>query len=272
MIKRRLILGIGTVLLVIGLAGLGLVQTGVIYPPVSAGAISLSQVKSPEPAAGGGEKSKGPIEQTAADRAGSPALSPQPGGKLETSASASVDVQAPARQMFEKPVPVPQLKKGGGGYPIPQPGSEVQTPRLAKKLGQAHIKTPDRQPASKRYVRKSEPMRYARKAPEAQRAGRHKGPVVIRFRFDPDHNDRLNVARVHLGDKIRVKVQRVGPVNRRVYFTFSRDPDSLQGAVLELKTMYSFEAPSYRHDRGYYVIEVKIYPDNRWNIMPRSFV
>ena len=28
----------------------------------------------------------------------------------------------------------------------------------------------------------------------------------------------------------------------------------------------------YPYERGYYVIEMKIYPGNRWNIKPRSFV
>jgi hypothetical protein len=108
---------------------------------------------------------------------------------------------------------------------------------------------------------------HARKAP-----ARQKGPVVIRFNFDPAQGRRLDVAQVHLGDRIRVKVHRVGQVDRRVFFTFLRDLDSPQGALLELETMYSFERAAYGRGRGYYVIEVKIYPGNRWNIMPRSFV
>jgi hypothetical protein len=78
---------------------------------------------------------------------------------------------------------------------------------------------------------------------------------------------------VHLGDRIRVYVQQVGPVDRRVYFTFSESLNSTQGAVLELETMRWFEPPvMYRPVQGYYVIEIRIYPNNRWNIPPRSFV
>ena len=96
---------------------------------------------------------------------------------------------------------------------------------------------------------------------------------MIRFKFDPARNRRLDVAQVHLGDKIRVKVRQVGYVGRRVYFTYSRSLNSPQGAVLKLETMYPFEHPVIsRRYQGYYVIEVKIYPGNRWNTKPRSFV
>jgi len=96
---------------------------------------------------------------------------------------------------------------------------------------------------------------------------------VIRFNFDPARDRGLNVAQVHSGDKIRVKWRRVGQVDSGVYFTFSRNINSPKGAVLKLKTRYSFDRPvMYRADRGYYVIEVKIYPGNRWNIKPRRFV
>ena len=95
---------------------------------------------------------------------------------------------------------------------------------------------------------------------------------MIKFKFDPELKSGLHVAQVHLGDKIRVNVHRVGQVNRRVYFTFLRALDSPQGALLELKTMSSFERVASRRAGGYYKVEVKIYPGNRWNIMPRSFV
>jgi hypothetical protein len=98
-------------------------------------------------------------------------------------------------------------------------------------------------------------------------------PIVIRFTFDPERNRPFDVASVHLGDRVRVKVRQVGQVSRRVYFTFSRGLNSPRGALLELKTMYSFERPAYfREGGGYYVIQVLIYPDNRWRIMPRSLV
>jgi hypothetical protein len=60
----------------------------------------------------------------------------------------------------------------------------------------------------------------------------------------------------------------------RVYLTYSRNPDSKEGALVKVGTGH----PMYRsvdynpRERGYYVIEMKIYPGNRWNIKPRSFV
>jgi hypothetical protein len=132
----------------------------------------------------------------------------------------------------------------------------------------AHLKS-----ISKRHAGKSQSKSYAGKSPPSRReSGAHDGPVVIKFNFDPALKRRLDIAQVHLGDRIRVNVRRVGDVNREVYFTFQEDLDSPQGALRELKTMQPFERADYRRSRGYYTIEVKIYPGNRWNIMPRSYV
>ena len=231
MIKRGVIIVIGSVIMAGGLTGLALLQTGVIYPPASINRVNLPEVKSLEP--------------------------PPPSG---SGPSAQGEQQAPSEDLGPpKTATAPQAGKGERRY---QGQAQAEQPRTTPKSAEI-----DRQ---RRLAHgKSESERFAQKAPSAQTTK----PVVIKFNFDPARNRRLDVAQVHLGDKIRVKVRQVGHVGRRVYFTYSRSINSPQGAVLKLETMYSFERRVIsRRDRGYYVIEVKIYPGNRWNTKPRSFV
>lgn len=264
MIKRGVIIGIGTVILVIGLTGLGLLQTGVIYP---------TEVKSLEIAAPTGQQSQCPVDQTA--QASAPA--PQIGVSPDTETGAEPGVQGPqppsGELAGEKPVQVPQAGKGERRYPkqdqVAHPrSSPVQTQR---ELSQGPETTRELKAGEKRRLahHESESKRYAHKRSPAHSAQ----PVVIRFNFDPAQDRALNVAHVHSGDKIRVKLRRVGQVDSRIYFTVSRSINSPKGAVLKVKTRYAFDqSDMYRTDRGYYVIEVTIYPGNRWNIKPRSFV
>lgn len=265
MIKSGVIIGIGTVILAIGLSGLGLLQTGVIHP---------TEVKLPEPATS--QQSQGPVNQTASAVAPAPQSGVGPGTQTGANpAESSLQrPQPPSGDLAaEEPVPVPQAGKGERRYPnqdqfarfrsspvqiqsdLSQDAKTTRAPNCDEKRRQAHLK--------------SESERYARKTPPAHSAH----PVVIRFNFDPARDRGLNVAQVHSGDKIRVKWRQVGQVDRSVYFTFSKNINSPKGAVLKLETRRSFDHPAmYRTDRGYYVIEVKIYPGNRWNIKPRSFV
>jgi hypothetical protein len=290
-IKRGAIIGIGTVILVIGLTGLGLLQTGVIYP---------TEEKSLETAPATGQQSPGPVAQTAPPAAPAPQSGVSPGTKT----GAEPGVQGPrppsADLSAEKPLPVPQAGKGERRYPkqdqfvqSPPPRDQVrsrpsQGVKITQKLKlddnrrQARLKSELKRNAAKseakRHAAKSQVKRSTAKAQSRHYAGKTPAahtaqPVVIRFNFDPAQHRNLNVAQVHLGDKIRVKLQQVGQVDRMVYFTYSSNINSQQGAVLKLETMYSFQRPvTYRADRGYYVVEVKIYPGNRWNIKPRRFV
>ncbi len=265
MIKRGAIIGIGTVILVVGLSGLGLLQTGVIHP---------TEVKLPEPATS--QQSQGPVNQTAPGAAPAPQSGVGPGTQAGTdlAKSALQEHQPPSGDLAaEEPVQVPEAGKGERRYPkedqfahprsspvqiqseLSQNAKTTRAPKCNEKRSQAHLK--------------SESERYARKTPPAHSAR----PLVIKFNFDPARDRGLNVAQVHSGDKIRVKWRRVGQVDSRVYFTFSRNINSPKGAVLKLKTRRWFDRPvMYGADRGYYAIEVKIYPGNRWNIKPRSFV
>jgi hypothetical protein len=256
-IKRGVIIGIGTVFLVIGLTGLGLLQTGVIYPPASTGPASLPEIKQLEQTPG---SARSQAEQAVQQP------SPAQGGQQAQSGTTPSEKPAPQEGKGSEQAKAAPEKAGGPG---PQARKEKFDENRLRALLKSEPKPNARKPESKRYAGKTEPKRHASKAAPANTSK----PVVIRFNFDPAHDRRLNVARVHLGDKIRVKVRRIGQVDRRVFLTFSESLNSTQGAVLKLLTMPAFESPvMYRPDHGYYVIEIKIYPNNRWNITPRSFV
>ena len=111
MITRGAIIGIGTVILVIGLSGLGLLQTGVFHP---------TEVKSPEPASS--QQSQGPVNQTETSTAPAPQAGVEPG----TPSGPNLPESAPQGSQpqsgdlaVEKPVPSPggqrreQLSKTG---------------------------------------------------------------------------------------------------------------------------------------------------------------
>ncbi len=252
--KRGAIIVLGTVILVVGITGLALLQTGVICPRPSIGPVNLT-------AEGTGSQGGSPSGEIEGPSAALHAVPPPP------QAAATPSVANPAAPPSQAAARPSEVSAAGG------PGSQApKSAQIDRKRRQVQVKSEHKRYAksvSKRHALKSEPKRYARKATPAHITK----PVVIRFKFDPANDRRLDLARVHLGDKIRVKMQQVGRVDRRVYFTFSKSPDSPQGAVLMLGTMMSFEGQGiYRRNRGYYKIEVKIYPGNRWNINPRSYV
>ena len=58
--KRGVIIVIGSVILVVGLTGLALLQTGVIYPKASVGPINLCEDKSLKPPSESGQQASGP--------------------------------------------------------------------------------------------------------------------------------------------------------------------------------------------------------------------
>ena len=269
MIKRGAIIGIGTVIVVIGLTGLGLVQTGVIQP---------TPVKSLEPAPATSQQSQCPVNQTAPAAVPAPQSGVGPGTETGANlAESPVQGQQPPSGDLAavNPVPVPAPQAGEQERSYPKQDRFVQ-PRPSPVQVQRDISQDDKTTRKPKFedkrrqaLHKSESERYARRTPPAQSAQ----PLVIRFNFDPARYRGLDVARVHSGDRIMVKVEPVGQVDRSVHFTFSRNINSPRGAVLKLKTTYSFDRPViYPTDRGYYVITVKIYPGNRWNIKPRSFV
>lgn len=260
MVNRTLIVGVGAALLVIGLAGLGLEQTGVIFPGTS---VRPPAVQSCGPPAAGGLLSQGEVNQ-APKR-----LEPMPPAPAGSPLSAGRGVPAKRAAVQKKPPGAPVAKRAPGHHHAGLKALRGSTVAVhSAPSGHAPEKPPfarEQRPAAL----KAGPRRYTgmRIASPTMR------PIVIRFTFDPARERSFNVASVHLGDRIRINVRQVGPVSRRVYFTFSRGLDSRRGALLELRTMGSFERPSYfRAGPGHYVIQVRIYPDNRWRIMPRSLV
>ena len=229
--KRGAVIGIGTVFLVIGFGGLALLQTRVINPPSSISPVNLSEVKP--------------------SRSGSALPSVQTPMPPVAESSPSVPQAPAAKDLRrQKPVPVPQVGKGERRYPgEDQPGpapsaskkrgtkekSGLAARRAERELaatrteskhfarnasakahaGKAESKSSARKTGSKAYARNTKSERYAHKSStlrvEKDRASSGTGPVVIRFRFDPTRNRELNVARVHSGDEVKVKVRRVGP-------------------------------------------------------------
>ncbi len=245
MIKHGAIIGLGTVLLVFGLGGLALLQSGVIYPRPLIGPVPFSEVKPPDPAPR--------VAQAPPPRAAESAPAYQAG--LGQASRTSKDL-AP-----QKTVPVaPQLGQNeprdpGQGKPEQQLSLPEEPGTLEERTDSARAAEPESDPGQTGLNDTESGMQ----------------PVVIRFRLDPAHDREIYIARVHWGDRIRVKVRRVGPVERRVYFTYTRGIDSKQGALVKAVTA-STAAGFYPYARGYYVIEMRIYPGNRWNIKPRSFV
>jgi hypothetical protein len=245
-------------LLVIGLAGLALLQTEGVYRPESKGQFGLPDVKPPGPS------QEGPGTQAGVERRPLPVM---PDGIKQTPEPGSQTEQVPA----------------------PQSGEAPRNPPLAGSNARP------------------------RPSPEALQT------VVIRFHFDPAQEREINVAQVHLGDSISVRVRRFGQADLGLHLAFAvpdtletgawrqwstgsrraavapihdidrialtadrdfgvaliRKLDSKEGAVLKLGADFpAGPAAQYRSPAGWggYVIEMRIYPGNRWNIKPRSLV
>ncbi|MGC8490293.1 MAG: hypothetical protein ACP5SH_01025 [Syntrophobacteraceae bacterium] len=262
--NRKVIVGVGAALVVIGLAGIGLEQSGVIFPQ----ARQLPAVAPSGPSASGGAPAQSVGNQGPEKPA--PIAPPLGTGSAPKSATAAVTGATGAAKVRRPPL---------GKHPLARPGQETLTSRTVRHRVSSPLNpaAPDLAARSPRYSRLQKPGVFpsgpdGRLAP-ARVAPSSMHPVVIRFTFDPSRDRPFDVASVHLGDRVRVSVRRVGQVSRRVYFTFSKGLDSRRGALLELKTMYPFEPPRYSRGRpGYYVIRVRIYPNNRWGILPRSLV
>ncbi len=217
MIKRSAVMGFGFVVLVIGLAGLALLRTEVVDRPASKGQPGSIEVKPQAPS------QEGPGTQADLERrqlpepADSINQTPKPGSQTEQVPSPQSGAINPrsARNgvggqgltsgdlAAEKAIPVPQADKGEeqgqtGPQGTAKPGAETTpNPSLA--------------------VSKAPP----RPSPEALQ------PVVIRFHFDPAEKREINVAQVHLGDSISVRVRRSGQANLGIHLAFTI-PDTLE--------------------------------------------
>ena len=260
MVKRGAVIGIGFFLLGVGLTSLVLMKMEGVYRPASKGQPDLHDVKPPAPS----QQEPGT----------------QPGFELRP-------LPVTPDSIKQTPEPGSQTEQS----PAPQSVEEPKNPPLAET--------------------KSQP----RPSPEAL------PPVVIRFRFDPAQQREINVAQVHLGDSISVRVRRRGLANLGLHLAFAvpdtletdawrqwstgarraavapihdtdrivltadgdfgvaliKKLDSNEGAVLRLGADYpaghNLGAPrGGPAGWGGYVIEMRIYPGNRWKIKPRSLM
>ena len=218
MIRRNAVIGIGFVFLVIGLAGLVLLQTEVIYPPASKGQIGSIEA---EPGGSSGQaglerrKLPGPPE--------SPNQTPEPAGQTDQS-------QPPASQSREG-LPTPSTNAdtaGESGAMIPHPAEREggeQPPSSALPGTEKPIPAPQAGTGESLYSRQDQPGQpgTTSRGTEATRKPSPKAlePVVIRFRFDPAAKREINVARVHFGDSVSVKVRRFGQADLRLYLAFA---------------------------------------------------
>jgi len=96
--------------------------------------------------------------------------------------------------------------------PAPQSGEEPRIPSPA-------VNTNGASPAINPSAAESKPR--PRPSPEALQ------PVVIRFHFDPAQKREINVAQVHLGDSISVRVRRFGQADLGLHLAFAV-PDTLE--------------------------------------------
>jgi hypothetical protein len=273
-IKRGAIIGIGTALLVIGLSGLALLQTGVIYPPESIGPVSLTEVKPAEPAPAGAQAPQAQVPASA-DLRSQKAIPAQRFGGSEhrNTAQDRLEQQRSARKgSGMSDVLRHTARKADSKSSVRKAQSKASARKADSRsfVHKAQAKSSVRKAESKSHLYKAKSKSYARKAQPASGMK----PVVITFRFDPVRDRELYVARVHSGDEIKMNVRRVGMADGRVYLAYTRNPDSKDGALVKVRAEHSmYRGIGYHpHERGYYVIEMKIYPGKRWNIKPRSFV
>lgn len=271
--KRGIYIGIGSFLFILGISGIASLQTGIFTRHTSLVPENSSEQKLTE-------LSSETIEgQTASQPGSAESETPAPSAPQAAQSGDSARGEAPAPDS-------PQRNKAPGG----SEGQFAEAPASPQKKKPQDVRRKNAPPAPA-------PKRYAR--PETVPA---KKPVTIRFSFDPARKRDITVARVHFGDRIVIKVRRVGQANRRLYLTFAmpgeafvmtpvRDNDRLvlaaednfgprlsrqlaspEGAVLKLAAgSPSGESPRRfpGSGRGYYEIEMKIYGGNRPNMLSR---
>ncbi|MGC9194318.1 MAG: hypothetical protein ACP5IL_02555 [Syntrophobacteraceae bacterium] len=248
MANRRAAVTVGVALLIIGLTGLGLVKSGVICP---GGAVAPL-----------GGDTLGGADTTQAAKQPEEVIKPSASGPGEAAGQS-----LPRSEAVKKSAPLASNPNGAHPY------EKSSTPPAGTADHFARSGLLPQRPALKGHRGYVLPRAGAKHPVRGRFALFPTRPVVITFNFDPARSRSFDVAWLHLGDRVRISVQRVGQVGRRVYFTFSGNLDSRRGARLTLKTMYSFERPVYyRGAAGYYVVRIRIYPDNRWRIRPRSLV
>ncbi len=235
MIKRYAVIGIGFALLVIGLACLALLPTGVIYLRASKDQRSLFEVKPPN------LTPEGPGRQAGLERR----QLPEPLESMQQTSgpgSQTAQVQVPAPQSSEGPrtpsspantavasgeITPGSAERGVGEQPLPSSPLATEKPIAVPQPGKGeHLYSRQDKPGQT-----GTPTRGARTTGNPSVAGVREArshpssealrPVVIRFHFDPAAKREIDVARVHFGDSISVKVRRFGQEDIRLHLVFA---------------------------------------------------
>ncbi|MEN6439682.1 MAG: hypothetical protein ABFD97_14000 [Syntrophobacter sp.] len=316
--KRGIFIGVGTAFLVFGIAGIALLKTNLLKIPAGPGLENRLETPAPQPSPEVPGSVPGPSAKEGT-LPPAPETSPSPGAvsKNETppASPSPMPSQQPQAEKNDKTVAVPQVGKGERRYPRPTDFElpKVQNNQSARATGPASRSMPRDKTWS------TNPQSQAR---QKSLTGQGRQPVTIRVNFNPAKANNIQVARVHLGDRIAINVRRIGQAERQVYLGFDlgggmvvqRNPndrrtvessgaliapvndrdqlileghhalgeslvvrlDSKDGAILKLgaKPLHGNTIRRREPSRGdgYYKVEIVIYPGNKWNIMPRSYL
>ncbi|MFZ2445564.1 MAG: hypothetical protein WAW37_04340 [Syntrophobacteraceae bacterium] len=237
--KRGIFIGSGIILLMSGVAGLALLPTDLLNRSVGTGTEGRLEAPPPvtpeipgkaEQAGVEGKLPAPPDERTSPSAKAGPGandLSGKPPGPRR-------DLAAPKPQ---EPARIPPTLKGERGYPggtqpgqPPQPGrQQAAKPAQPGQQQAAKPAQPGRQQAAKPPQLGQKPGAKPGTGPRGGGPGAYserKGPpssrkqVTVRFRYDPARDGNIKVARVHLGDRVDIKVRRVGRAERQLYLGF----------------------------------------------------
>jgi len=319
--RRGIFIGVGTVFLVLGIAGIALLHTDLLKFPVGTGLQSRLETPAPQPSPEVPGTVPGPTAKEGT-LPPAPETSPSPGAVSQNETPPANPSPMPQQQQQQaqaekndKTVAVPQVGKGERRYPRQ---SDFELPKVQNRQS-AQARSPASRSTTRDKTWSTTPRSYARQQAPTDQGSR---PVTIRVNFDPAKANNIQVARVHLGDRIAINVRRIGQADRQVYLGFDmgdgrvvqRNPydrravepasaliapvndrdqlvlsghnelgeslvlrlNSKDGAVLKLgakpvrSNTIRRREPS--RDGGYYKVEIMIYPGNKWNIMPRSYL
>lgn len=207
----------GIILLGFGITGLALMHTNLIYPPSSSVSQNLPEQNLPQNSSENNQRAAveeklPPIAET----------TPTPGRQTpnyDKSAQNGQEDQVNA----EKPVPVPQLGKGARRYPDQ---NQSVLPPLSSRKSMAK-KAPATPGVESRGSRS-----HAKEAASPARQA-----VTMRISLDPVRNTHIRLARVHSGDRVTIRIRRIGDPRGRVYLAFNIYDDLL-------RRRYDFGTPS----------------------------
>ncbi|MEM5787207.1 MAG: hypothetical protein AAGU11_07805 [Syntrophobacteraceae bacterium] len=240
MTKRGIFIGIGAVCLVFGLTGIAVLQTDLLRD--LAGTDSRERLEAPAPEPSGipdqpGAEGTGPAASGKTGSGGTlppaPGQAASPPAEPSQSAPRTAGTPSPAAQRPDSPsvpdtTPPPSARQAPEDLPPEQPEITAKPIPPAKK-GERRLPEPKKLSEPPKPGRKSSVAKAGKATPPGTRPGSHtagkrppaeRQPVVVRVDFDPSRKNDIHVARVHLGDRVEIKVRRVGRADRQLYLKF----------------------------------------------------